>query len=69
MGLKIDDIRERYKMIGHKKEEINTTKLCSGISKEFGTYLRYVKTLKFTDKPDYNYLRSRTLKLFIFYNG
>ena len=58
MGLKIDEIRERYKMIGHKKEEINTTKLCAGIHREFGTYLRYIKTLKFTDKPDYNYLRN-----------
>ena len=58
MGLKIDEIRERYKMIGHKKEEINTSKLCAGIHREFGTYLRYIKTLKFTDKPDYNYLRN-----------
>ena len=58
MGLKIDDIRERYKMIGHKKEETNTTKLCAGIHREFGTFLRYIKTLKFTDKPDYNYLRN-----------
>ena len=58
MGLKIDDIRERYKTIGHKKEEVFTTKLCSGIHREFGTYLRYVKTLKFTDKPDYSYLRN-----------
>jgi hypothetical protein len=58
MGLKIDGIRERYKMIGHKKEEISTTKLCAELPREFGTYLRYVKTLKFTDTPDYNYLRN-----------
>ena len=30
----------------------------SGISREFGTYLRYIKTLKFADKPDYNYLKN-----------
>ena len=58
MGLKIDDVKERYKTIGRKKEEVFTIKLCSGIHREFGTFLRYVKTLKFTDKPDYNYLRN-----------
>ena len=58
MGLKTDDVRERYKMIGHIKEEITTSKLCAGINREFGTYLRYVKSLKFTDRPDYNYLKT-----------
>ena len=58
MGLKTDDVRERYKMIGHIKEDITTSKLCGGINQEFGTYLRYVKSLKFADRPDYNYLKS-----------
>ena len=58
MGLKIDGIRERYKMIGHKKEEISTAKLCAELPREIATYLRYVKGLKFTDTPDYNYLRN-----------
>ena len=76
MGLKIDNIRERfdsdfhpqnkacnndvpirifqrteedilrYKIIGHKKEETPTSRLCSNMPKEFDTYLRYVKVLK-----------------------
>ena len=58
MGLKMDGVRERYKMIGHKKEEISTSVLCAGLPREFGTYLRYIKTLKFTETPDYNYLRN-----------
>ena len=58
MGLKTEDVRERYKMIGHIKEDITTSKLCGGINREFGTYLRYVKSLKFADRPDYNYLKS-----------
>ena len=58
MGLKTDDVRERYKMIGHIKEDITTSKLTGGINREFGTYLRYVKSLKFADRPDYNYLKS-----------
>ena len=33
-------------------------KAATGISREFGTYLRYIKTLKFADKPDYNYLKN-----------
>ena len=40
------------------QEEISTTKLCTDINREFGTYLRYIKTLRFVDKPDYNYLRN-----------
>ena len=58
MGLKIEGIRERYKMIGHKKEEIRTSKLCAGLPRELSTYFRYVKSLKFIDEPDYNYLRN-----------
>ena len=58
MGLKTDGIRERYKMIGRIKEEMSTSKLCSHLPREFGTYLRFVKSLKFSDSPDYNYLRN-----------
>jgi hypothetical protein len=58
MGLKTEGIRERYKMIGHKKEEISTAKLCAELPREIATYLRCVKGLKFTDTPDYNYLRN-----------
>ena len=33
----------RYKVIGHKKEETPTSRLCTNMPKEFDTYLRYVK--------------------------
>ena len=45
-------------MIGRTKEDISITKLCSNLPRELGTYLRYVKALKFNDTPDYNYLRN-----------
>jgi len=39
--------------------------LCKGLPIEFSTYLNYCRTLKFVDKPDYNYLRKMFKELFI----
>lgn len=39
--------------------------LCEGLPDEFIYYLDYVKNLKFSEKPDYIYLRKIFRKLFI----
>jgi len=39
------------------KNELSTDEVCSGLPKQFSTYLNYCRNLKFKEKPDYSYLR------------
>ncbi|KAL3320370.1 Casein kinase I isoform gamma-3 [Cichlidogyrus casuarinus] len=55
-GLKADTLHERYKMIGEKKCNVKIDVLCQGYP-EMATYLRYVRSLDFFEKPNYTYLR------------
>jgi len=49
---------EKYTKIMDKKIETSVEFLCdSGIPEEFGTYLKYVRSLRFQDRPDYTYLK------------
>ena len=40
------------------KKYIEYEKLCDGISDEITEYMKYVKSLKYDQKPDYNFLRN-----------
>lgn len=42
-----------------------TEALCRGLPNEFHTYMNYVRSLRFDDKPDYSYLRKLFRDLFI----
>lgn len=63
-GIKHKDKRERYKLIGEKKESISEEELCVNMPKEFCVYLKYVKTLDFDEKPYYNALIKMFTKLY-----
>jgi len=56
-GLKADNLKQRYKMIGDTKINTPIDVLCEGFPTEIGTYLRYCRTLDFFQLPDYEYLR------------
>ena len=58
MGYREENMRERFKKIGLSKQHLNITGLCRDIPREMAVYLRYVRALRFTETPDYNYLRS-----------
>ena len=49
--------RERFRRIGLCKQQLSIHSFCSGQPREFGTFLRYVRGLRFSDAPDYNYLK------------
>lgn len=56
-GLKADNLKQRYQLIGETKRNTPIEVLCKDFPPEVGTYLRYCRTLDFFQKPDYNYLR------------
>ena len=62
-GLKIDNIFQRIKKIYSIKKSIDISSLCSGLPQEFYDYIKYVKSLKFEEDPDYNYLRGLFLNI------
>ena len=60
-GLK--NCNEKYTRIMEKKLQIPTEILCFGLPDEITYYLKYCKSLRFEDRPDYDYLRGLFIKL------
>ena len=54
---------EKYTRIMEKKLQIPTEILCFGLPDEITYYLKYCKSLRFEDRPDYDYLRGLFIKL------
>ncbi|CAD8077027.1 unnamed protein product [Paramecium sonneborni] len=48
--------REKTKLVGKLKMEIEMRELCKGLPLEFQKYMDYVQKLKFQTTPDYKYL-------------
>jgi casein kinase 1/casein kinase 1 epsilon len=64
-NMKANNKKEKYEKIMEKKLGTPVEVLCKGLPNEFVTYLQYCKTLKFEDKPDYNYLKTLFKDLFV----
>ena len=54
---------DKYTRIMEKKLQIPTEILCYGLPDEITYYLNYCKSLRFEDRPDYDYLRNLFLRL------
>lgn len=63
-GLKARNIKDKYEKIKEKKILTKVDDLCTGFPEEFNKYLSFCRKLKFTEKPDYSYLRSLFKNLF-----
>jgi len=57
-GLKAATKKQKYQKISDKKANTPIEVLCKGFPAEFAIYLNYCRSLKFEEKPDYDYLRS-----------
>ena len=57
-GLKINRKEDRYKKICEKKKETSAKELCNGFPNEFESFVSYTRNLKFTELPNYDYLRN-----------
>jgi serine/threonine protein kinase len=54
----------KYQMIYECKKNTTNEQLCQGLPKEFKTYMDYVKSLDFVEKPNYNYLYNLFTQLY-----
>jgi hypothetical protein len=57
-GLRAHDCIEKDRLVMEKKMAVDVKELCSGLPEEFANYMRYVKSLKQGQQPDYPWLRS-----------
>lgn len=63
-GLKGANKKQKYDKISEKKMATSAELLCDGMPDAFKTFLKYSRSLKFQDKPDYRYLRLLFSSLF-----
>lgn len=64
-GLRAQTKKQKYDRISEKKMATPVEVLCKGYPSEFSHYLNYVRSLRFEDKPDYQYLRKLFRDLFL----
>eukprot|EP00761_Pharyngomonas_kirbyi_P007512 gb/GECH01007522.1/.p1 GENE.gb/GECH01007522.1/~~gb/GECH01007522.1/.p1 ORF type:complete len:398 (+),score=77.56 gb/GECH01007522.1/:1-1194(+) len=64
-GLPAKTKKQKYERICQKKMSTSIEELTRNFPSEFASYLRYVRSLRFEDKPDYEYLRRLFRDLFI----
>ncbi|ORX83255.1 Cki protein [Basidiobolus meristosporus CBS 931.73] len=64
-GLKAATKKQKYDRIMEKKMTTPTELLCRTFPVEFSIYLNYTRSLRFDDKPDYNYLKKLFNDLFV----
>ena len=67
-GIQASNKKTKYKKILEKKLNTSIDLLCRGIPSDFNMLFEYLKTLKFTDKPDYSYILSLFQKMAGKYN-
>ena len=63
-GLNITNTAEKYQKILECKLTIPVEKQFEEMPAEFSTYMNYCKALKFSEKPDYSFLRKQFSDLF-----
>lgn len=56
-GITADTPVQKYEKIGEQKFALSLDTLCAGIPTEFYMYMKYCRSLHFTEQPDYMYLR------------
>eukprot|EP00052_Salpingoeca_macrocollata_P025244 m.229488 g.229488 ORF g.229488 m.229488 type:complete len:363 (-) comp22400_c2_seq8:170-1258(-) len=63
-GLKADNLKQRYQMIGEVKRNTAIEVLCKDFPPEVGKYLATCRNLDFFQQPDYNQLRQMWWDIF-----
>ena len=63
-GLKADSKKKKYDAILEKKTSISSEVLCRNLPSEFVSYFDHVHSLRFDERPDYDYLKQLFRELF-----
>lgn len=63
-GLKANTKKQKYERILEKKIATSTEMLCKAFPVEFRSYFEHVHSLRFDDRPDYDYLKKLFKELF-----
>lgn len=63
-GIKHKDKKERYRLIGEKKQQTTVEELCKDMPKEFIIFLKYIRNLDFDEKPHYSALKKMFFNLY-----
>lgn len=64
-GLRAATKKQKYQKISDRKVSTSIQELCRTYPPEFATYLRYCRSLRFDDRPDYSYLRGLFRDLYL----
>ncbi|CAN8063926.1 unnamed protein product [Agarophyton chilense] len=64
-GLRAATKKQKYQKISDRKVSTSINELCKHYPPEFATYLRYCRSLRFDDRPDYAYLRGLFRDLYL----
>mmetsp|Transcript_59946 Transcript_59946/g.104880 ORF Transcript_59946/g.104880 Transcript_59946/m.104880 type:complete len:418 (-) Transcript_59946:190-1443(-) len=64
LGLKAKSKRTKHELIFKKKKSTSDEELCDGLPHEFVEYFQYCRSLKYADRPDYEYLCNTFRRLF-----
>lgn len=56
-GLKATSRKDKYDLIQERKHSTSLENLCKSCPVEFYVYMKYCRTLRFLDRPDYYYLK------------
>lgn len=64
-GLRAATKKQKYQKISDRKVSTSINELCKNYPPEFAHYLRYCRSLRFDDRPDYAYLRGLFRDLYI----
>lgn len=63
MSFKISNRKKRNEKLMEIKESLTSKELCSNLPYEFELFYKYARTLSFTQRPDYGYLRNLLMSI------
>lgn len=63
-GIKANNKQEKYHKIMEKKMQIPVERLCQSLPIQIPTWINYIQSIQFEDKPDYRFLRKTLRELF-----
>jgi hypothetical protein len=63
MAIKNSNRKKRNEKLTEIKESLTSKELCADLPDEFELFYKYSKTLSYTQRPDYGYLRNLLMAL------